>query len=69
MTETTNQTEAAAPARAVTTREHLVADIAEGIRVLNRRGLADISEADVDDRARNIAAGILGNYTPFRRLP
>lgn len=40
----------------------LTDDIAEGIRVLVQQGVP-LTEVQVLDRARNIASGILGNYS------
>lgn len=40
----------------------LVADIAEGVRVLRTRDGVPLTDEQVDDRARNIVAGLVGNY-------
>jgi hypothetical protein len=39
-----------------------VEDVAEGIRVLQTRDGVKITEEQVLDRARNIVAGLIGNY-------
>jgi hypothetical protein len=54
-----------------TRTDRMVADILEGLRVLNTlHGLA-IAEAVLLDRARNITSGILGNYnvTDYPEVP
>lgn len=40
----------------------LVEDVAEGIRVLKTRDGVKLSEDQVIERARNIVAGLIGNY-------
>ncbi len=40
----------------------LVEDIAAGVRVLRTRDGLPVSEFQVMDRARNIVAGLVGNY-------
>jgi hypothetical protein len=40
----------------------LVEDVAEGIRVLKTRDGIKLSEDQVIERARNIVAGLIGNY-------
>jgi hypothetical protein len=50
---------AAAPAPTVRSLLH---DVAEGIRVLQSRDGVMLSEAQIQERARNIVAGLLGNY-------
>lgn len=47
--------------------EDLIGDVAAGIRVLNARGLADLDEAEVEERARGIVSGLLENYRIRRR--
>ena len=54
----------------------LVEILANGIRVFVQRGIADLTEDQIYDRARNQAQAILGNYfivplpdgVPVRRL-
>jgi hypothetical protein len=41
----------------------LVEDVAEGIRVLQTRDGIKLSEDQIVERARNIVAGLIGNYT------
>jgi hypothetical protein len=41
----------------------LVEDVAEGIRVLQTRDGIKLSEDQIVERARNIVAGLVGNYT------
>jgi hypothetical protein len=41
----------------------LLDDVAAGIRVLHTRDGIDVSEAQVQERARNIVAGLIGNYS------
>ena len=41
----------------------LVEDVAEGIRVLQTRDGVKLSEDQIVERARNIVAGLIGNYT------
>jgi hypothetical protein len=40
----------------------LVEDVAEGIRVLQTRDGVKVTEEQILDRARNIVAGLIGNY-------
>jgi hypothetical protein len=40
----------------------LVADVAEGLRVWRRRDGVELSEEQILERARNIVAGLVGNY-------
>jgi hypothetical protein len=40
----------------------LVEDVADGIRVLQTRDGIKLSEEQVVERARNIVAGLIGNY-------
>ena len=40
----------------------LVEDVAEGIRVLQTRDGIKLSEDQIVERARNIVAGLIGNY-------
>jgi hypothetical protein len=40
----------------------LVEDVAEGIRVLQTRDGVQLSEVQIVERARNIVAGLIGNY-------
>jgi len=40
----------------------LVEDVADGIRVLQTRDGVKLSEDQVVERARNIVAGLIGNY-------
>jgi hypothetical protein len=51
----------AAAAPAPTVRD-LLHDVAEGIRVLQTRDGVMLSEQQIEERARNIVAGLLGNY-------
>lgn len=46
----------------------LLADVAEGVRVLRVRDGHPLTEEQVIDRARNIVTGLLGNYD-VRPLP
>jgi hypothetical protein len=41
----------------------LLDDVAAGIRVLHTRDGVDVSEEQVLERARNIVAGLIGNYS------
>jgi hypothetical protein len=45
-----------------TTARLLVEDIADGIRVLQTRDGIKLSEDQIVERARNIVAGLIGNY-------
>jgi hypothetical protein len=45
-----------------TTVRLLVDDVAEGIRVLHTRDGITLSEDLIVERARNIVAGLIGNY-------
>lgn len=47
----------------------MVADVEAGIRVLNTSGRYTISETDITERARNIVAGLIGNYVIKAALP
>jgi hypothetical protein len=40
----------------------LVDDVADGIRVLHTRDGISLSEDQIVERARNIVAGLIGNY-------
>jgi hypothetical protein len=40
-----------------------VEDVAEGIRVLQTRDGVKLSDDQIVERARNIVAGLIGNYT------
>jgi hypothetical protein len=40
----------------------LVEDVADGIRVLQTRDGIKLSEEQIVERARNIVAGLIGNY-------
>jgi hypothetical protein len=42
--------------------DDLVADVASGVRVLRHRDGVLLTEDQVLDRARNIVAGLIGNY-------
>ncbi|HEY2899313.1 MAG TPA: hypothetical protein VGL59_01970 [Polyangia bacterium] len=48
--------------RSVLTLRQLLRDVAAGIRVLQTRDGLDLSEAQITERARNIVAGLIGNY-------
>jgi hypothetical protein len=48
--------------RSVLTLRHLLRDVAAGIRVLQTRDGLQLSEAQITERARNIVAGLIGNY-------
>lgn len=48
------------PGRSLTAR--LVDDVMEGLRLLNTRYGLDVAEDVLADRARNIVAGLIGNY-------
>lgn len=52
----------AAPAPSLPTVRSLLRDVAEGIRVLQTRDGVPLSEDQIEERARNIVAGLLGNY-------
>ena len=41
----------------------LVEDVSEGIRVLQTRDGIRLSDDQIVERARNIVAGLIGNYT------
>lgn len=45
-----------------TTVRLLVEDVADGIRVLQTRDGVKLSEDQIVERARNIVAGLIGNY-------
>lgn len=59
--------EAVAMERAAT-EESLVADIRAGLLVLRTRDNVPISDDQIEERSRNLACGILGNYR-VERLP
>ena len=40
----------------------LLQDVADGIRVLQTRDGVSLSDDQIQERARNIVAGLLGNY-------
>jgi len=40
----------------------MVADVAQGVRVLRTRDGVPLTDAQIADRARNIVAALLGNY-------
>jgi hypothetical protein len=46
----------------VITLRQLLRDVAAGIRVLQTRDGLDLSDAQITERARNIVAGLIGNY-------
>ena len=48
--------------RSVITLRQLLRDVAAGIRVLQTRDGLDVTEAQITERARNIVAGLIGNY-------
>ena len=48
--------------RSVITLRQLLRDVAAGIRVLQTRDGLDLSDAQITERARNIVAGLIGNY-------
>jgi hypothetical protein len=48
--------------RSVITLRQLLRDVAAGIRVLQTRDGLDLSEGQITERARNIVAGLIGNY-------
>lgn len=48
--------------RAKALSDALVADVAAGLRVLRSRDGVNLSEDQIMDRARNIVAGLVGNY-------
>lgn len=48
--------------RSVITLRQLLRDVTAGIRVLQTRDGVDLSEAQITERARNIVAGLIGNY-------
>lgn len=45
------------------TVRHLLKDVAEGIRVLQTRDGVDVSDEQIQERARNIVTGLIGNYS------
>jgi hypothetical protein len=47
---------------------NLINDVADGILVLRSRDGVPITDAQAQERARNIVAGLLGNYS-VRELP
>jgi hypothetical protein len=46
----------------VVTVRLLLQDVAEGIRVLQTRDGVELSDEQIQERARNIVTGLLGNY-------
>jgi hypothetical protein len=52
----------ASPAPSLPTVRALLRDVAEGIRVLQTRDGLRLSDEQIEERARNIVAGLLGNY-------
>ena len=48
--------------RSVITLRQLLRDVSAGIRVLQTRDGMDLSDAQITERARNIVAGLIGNY-------
>jgi hypothetical protein len=52
----------ASPAPSLPTVRSLLRDVAEGIRVLQTRDGLELSNEQIEERARNIVAGLLGNY-------
>ncbi len=48
--------------RSVITLRQLLRDVADGIRVLQTRDGLHVTEAQITERARNIVAGLMGNY-------
>jgi hypothetical protein len=48
--------------RSVITLRQLLRDVTAGIRVLQTRDGLDLSDAQITERARNIVAGLIGNY-------
>jgi hypothetical protein len=48
--------------RSVITLRQLLRDVSAGIRVLQTRDGLDLSESQITERARNIVAGLIGNY-------
>jgi hypothetical protein len=57
--ETTRSRQRAVP---VMTVRLLLQDVAEGIRVLQTRDGVELSDEQINERARNIVTGLLGNY-------
>ena len=58
----TSRTRSKASAAPAPTVRSLLHDVAEGIRVLQTRDGLQLSEQQIEERARNIVAGLLGNY-------
>jgi hypothetical protein len=58
----TSRTRSKASAAPAPTVRGLLHDVAEGIRVLQTRDGMQLSEQQIQERARNIVAGLLGNY-------
>ena len=58
----TSRTRSKAPAAPAPTVRGLLHDVAEGIRVLQTRDGLQLSEQQIQERARNIVAGLVGNY-------
>ena len=48
--------------RSVITLRQLLRDVTAGIRVLQTRDGVGLTEAQINERARNIVAGLIGNY-------
>ena len=48
--------------RSVLTLRQLLRDVTAGIRVLQTRDGVGLTEAQINERARNIVAGLIGNY-------
>lgn len=56
------------PPSSPTTTQFLIADLADGLRVLNTLYGFGIPEETIQERAKNLAQAILGNYK-IERLP
>jgi hypothetical protein len=50
------------PTTKLPTVRQLLEDVAAGIRVLQTRDAVELSEDQIVERARNIVAGLIGNY-------
>jgi hypothetical protein len=50
------------PGRPVSLADRLVADVAEGLRVLRLRDGLQVTDEQCLERARNIVCGLIGNY-------
>lgn len=48
--------------RSVITLRQLLRDVTAGIRVLQTRDGLGLTDAQITERARNIVAGLIGNY-------